>query len=265
MAGNEIFHVAAIATNVLAPEVIAKASAITGQDHYQTRLLLTGMLPRLIAHYTNVQDAETTAQDLTGLGLIAFVCSNFNLRRPQKLFTACAVKFLDGEASFRNSGGGTRNVKCADVFLMLKGIWRIPDQEETTETKKKINWGATLLTGGIPIFSSTTEKTGNATLRDELFLRIYTRESPDPAVQMSQSSMSYSFLGSSTAPSSAANFNTVVTKLQAWFPDAVFDDRLGKIPRSDISSARDSDAFKINCKLLYLYFRTIKGLAAQNG
>jgi len=261
MAGYEVVHVAVAAPNIPEPEIVKKVATIVSKDPYQTRLLLSGGFPRFIAHYPSLQEAESTTRNLTDLGLVAFVCQNSELRKPSKVFTVRTVEFLDGEAVFRNSGGQTKTIKSADVFLILKGILQISAEEEATETKRKINWGATLLTGGIPIYRNVKETVMGATVREEPVVRLYNRESSDPAVQMSQHVMSYSFLGAQIALSSAANFNTVVAKLRDLFTRAIFDDRLMKSSGSDAPSARASDDLELNYKLLYLYYKTKSGLS----
>jgi hypothetical protein len=255
MAGYEVVHVAVSAPNTPELEIIKKVAALVNRDLYQTRVLLSGGLPRLIAHYPSLEEAESTARNLTNMGISAFVCRNSELRKPSKVFTVHTAEFLSDEVVFRNSGGQTKRIKSIDIFLILKGSLHISAEEEATETKRKINWGATLLAGGIPIYHDVKEKTGDIAVREEPIARLYTRESSDPAVQMSQHSMSYSFLGGRIAPSSAANFNTVIAKLQEWFPRAVFDDRLMK-SSSGAPTARASDYLELNCKLLYLYYKT---------
>jgi hypothetical protein len=69
--------------------------------------------------------------------------------------------------------------------------------------------------------------------------------------------MSYSFLGDRIAPSSLANFNTVAAKLQQLYHQAIFDDRLMKSSQSP----RALDDLELNCKLLYLYYKTKSGLS----
>jgi len=261
MAGYEVVHVAVAAPNIPEPDILKKAAAIVNKDPYQTRFLLSGGLPRLIAHYPNPQEAESAAQKLIGLGLIAFVCKSSELRKPSKVFTAQTMEFLEDGIIFRSVGGQTKGIKSIDVFLILKGSLQTPEEEETTETKRKINWGATLLTGGIPIYSNVKEKVSGATVREEPIVRLYSQKSPEPAAQMLQHGMAYSFLGAQLAPSSAANFNTLVAKLQEWFPRAIFDDRLTKSSRSDAPSTKSSDDLELNCKLLYLYHKTKNGLS----
>jgi len=261
MAGYEVVHVAVAASSVPEPDIIKKAAVIVNKDPYQMRLLLSGGLPRLIAHYPSLQEAESIARNLIELGLSALVCKNSELRKPSKVFTAQTMEFLEGEVIFRDKGGQTKRIISTDVFLILKGNLQISEEEEVTETKSKINWGATLLTGGIPIYHNVKEKVSSATVREEPIVRLYSQESSEPALQMSQHGMAYSFLGARIAPSSAANFNTVVAKLQEWFPRAIFDDRLAKSSRSDASSAKVSDDLELNCKLLYLYHKTKSGLS----
>ena len=260
MAGYEVVHVAVAASSIPEPNIVKKAATIVNKDPYQTRLLLSGGLPKLIAHYPDIQEAESTAQKLSSLGLVAFVCKNSELRKTSKVFTAQTMEFLEGETIFRDKGGQTKRLKSTNVFLILKSSLQM-SEEEVTETKRKINWGATLLTGGIPIYHNVKEKVSGATVQEEPIVRLYSRESSEPAVQMSQHGMAYSFLGARIAPSSAANFNTVVAKLQELFPRAIFDDRLTKSSKSDAHSARAPDDLELNCKLLYLYYKTKSGLS----
>ena len=259
MAGYEVVHVAVAAPNIPEPEIIKKVAAIVNKDPYQTRLLLSGGLPRLIAHYHKIQEAESTARNLRDLGLAAFICQNSELRKPSKVFTAQTMEFFEGEAIFRNKGGQTKGIPPSDVFLILKGRLQTPEEEGTTVTRKEINWGATLLTGGFPVSRTVKEKIGGATAQEEPIVRLYNRESSEPAVQMSQHGMAYSFLGAQIAPSSAANFNTLVAKLQDLFPQAIFDDRLMKSSRPGVPSARVPNDPELNCRLLYLYYKTKSG------
>ncbi len=260
MAGNEVVHVAVATPDVPKPDVITKVAAIINKDPYQTRLLLSGGLPRLVAHYPSAQEAESTARNLTELGLVAFICPNSELLKP-KVFTALTAEFLEGEAIFRSKGGQKKRIADSDVFLILKGIMQTPTEEETIKTRKEINWGATLLAGGIPISRKIKEKISGATIQKEPLARVYNRESAEPAVQVLQHGLSYSFLGNQIAPSSLANFNTVVVKLQELFPRAIFDDSLMKSSQPGVPSLRALDEFELNCKLLYLYYKTKSGLS----
>jgi hypothetical protein len=260
MAGYEVVHVAVAVPNIPDPEIIKKVAAIVNKDPYQTRLLLSGGLPRLIAHYHSLEEAESTARNLRDLGLAAFVCKNSELRKPQKVFTAHTVELLDGETAFRDKGGQTKRITSSDVFLILKGSLQTPVEEETTVTRREINWGATLLTGGFPVSRTVKEKIGGVAVQAESLARLYNRESSEPTVQMLQHGMAYSFLGAQIAPSSLANFNIVVGKLQELFPQAIFDDRLTKSSKSGAPSAKTPDDLELNCKLLYLYYKTKSGL-----
>jgi uncharacterized cupin superfamily protein len=263
MAGYELVHVAVAAPNIPEPDIIKKVATIVNKDPYQTRLLLSGGVPKLIAHYHSMQEAESTAQNLRDLGLVAFICKNSELHKPSKIFTAHTMEFLEGETIFRDKGGQTKRIAYSDVFLIIKGSVQTPTEEETTETKRKINWGATLLTGGIPIYHNVTEKISGVTVREEPLVRLYNRESVEPMVQMLQHGMAYSFLGAQIAPSSLANFNTVVAKLRELFPQAGFDDSLIKPSKSNLSSTRTPDDLELNCKLLYLYYKAKSGLSYQ--
>ena len=250
---DEIVYVAVTPPDVLEANLIKNVSAIINKDPYETRLLLTGSIPRIIANYHNMQTAESIAQSLKDLGLVAIICKDSELRKPSRSFRAHTLEFGESEVLFRDKGRGERRIRAGDVFLIIKGSMQTYIETEATKTKTKFSLGATLLTGGIPIWRRVSEKTRDMALQAECFARLYSRKSSEPIIEILQHHMNYSFLGSKTAPSSLANFNTVVTKLQEVFPQAVFDDRLTKFSRTGLPPARVLDYHEANCKLIYLY------------
>ena len=253
MVGDGIVHVAVTPPGTSDVNLIKNVAAIVNKDAYETRLLLTGEIPKIIAHYHDKQAAESIAQRLKDLGLVAFVCRDSELHRPFQSFRAHTLEFGEGEVIFRDKGCQAKIMKPSDVFMILKGTLQIYAEAEATRTEMKLRLGATLLMGGIPVWRKVTEKTKGMPIQTEYFARLYSRESSEPSVEILQHHMNYSFLGAEMAPSSLANLNTIVTKIREVFPRAVFDDRLMKLPMADVSLTRVRDDLEVNCKLIYLY------------
>ena len=253
MAGNEIVHLAIAPPDTCEANLIKKVAAVVNKDLYETRLLLAGEIPRIIAHYHNMQTAESIAQSLRDLGLVAIVCKDSELRKPSQSFSAHTLEFGEGEVLFWDKGGRARRMGSRDVLLILKGRMQPYVEAEATRTRMKFSLAATVVTGGIPIWRRVREKTRGLSFPAECFARLYDQKSSEPSVEILQYHIDYSFLEANVAPSSLANFNTVVTKLCEVFPQAVFDDRLMKPFGTDVPLTTAEDDLEINCKLIYLY------------
>jgi hypothetical protein len=162
------------------------------------------------------------------------------------------MEFQKKEVTFKDAGGHERKMVATETFLIIKGRMNAQTDIEMTETKMKLNWGATLLTGGIPIMRTVKEKISDRSAQTEYFARLYAKESPKQSVEIPQLHMNYSFLGARMTPSSITNFNTVLMQLREVFPQAIFDDRLEKTPDMDVPPEKSRSNLEINCKLLYL-------------
>ena len=142
----EIVHVAVVPPDALEASLITKVAAIINKDVYGTRLLLTGKIPRIIAHYQTFQAAELIAQSLRALGLVPMVCRDSELRKPLHNFIAHVLQFHDKEVMFRGKTGESRNIESADVFLFWDAIyyasdWVGPSQRLSYLLHLKVNLG----------------------------------------------------------------------------------------------------------------------------
>jgi hypothetical protein len=258
MDAHDIVHVVIMPPHKSEANLIEQVSAVINKNIYETRLLLTGNLPRIIAHHQNMESAESIAHKLKDLGLPAFACRDSELRKPAQIFRAHTMEFQENAVIFKDNGGHERKMVAKEVFLIIKG--RINIQAETEITETKIRWGATLMlmASGIPYIRTVKEKISDRSAQTEYFARLYVKESPEQSVEIPQLHMHYSFLGAKMTPSSVTNFNTVLMKLRELFPEVTFDDRLAKISDMDVPPEKSRSALEINCKLLYLYYLATK-------
>jgi hypothetical protein len=255
---HDIVHVAIAPPSKSEANLIEHVSAAINKNIYETRLLLTGNLPRIIAHYQNMESAESIAHKLKELGLLAFVCRDSELGKPARIFRAHTMEFQENEVIFKDNGGHERRIGATEVFLIIKGKMNIQAETEMTETK--IRWGATLMlmASGIPIIRTVKEKISDCSGQTEYFARLYVKESSEQSVEIPQLHMNYSFLGAKMTPSSITNFNTVLMRLREVFTQAIFDDRLEKTPNMDVPLEKLRSNLEINCKLLYLCHQATK-------
>ncbi|MEA1958575.1 MAG: hypothetical protein U9N44_02725 [Chloroflexota bacterium] len=251
MAEDQIVYVAVIPQDSLDDELAKAVAEVVGKAPYETRLLLVGVIPRIVARCRGASEADSAAKRLRGLGLTAIVSSEAELRGPSRGFRAQTIDFGEGEVAFHRGDGGERKLRAGDVFLIIRGIMQTYMEEETVKTGVKLNKGATVMLGGIPVFRKTKDKSKSPPLQTEWFLRLYGRQSSDPAVELRQLDIDYSFMGAGTSPSSLTNFTAVIDNVKKMFPQAIFDERLMKSFGTDIPATTFEDDLEINCRLIY--------------
>ena len=254
MADNEIVYVAVIPQDNPGIDLVKAVAGIIGKDAYQTRLLLAGSIPRVVARCVGVREAEALARQLREAGLTTIVCSDAELRSPFQGVKAKTLEFGDRGVNFKTEGGA--GVTLGVVFLIIRGTRHSApavEEDAPVKTRIKLDVGKSLLMGGIPIPKRVKDKEQPkiVTPENEWFLRIYERASSEPRVEILQYDMNYSFLGAETTLSSVANFINVVKRLREIYPQAFYDERLMKPFATDIPMTTPDEDMDINCRLIY--------------
>jgi hypothetical protein len=242
----------------LSPDLLAKVASLIDKEVVDTRLLLAGEIPRIVASYADADSADSVAQSLREVGLVAFPCGDSELRNRPASFKGHTVRSEGREVIFRGRLGGEARVEARDASLIIRGRMRSITHERTSTTRMKLNVPATVLTGGLPIMRRVTKKTAKESFQTEDFVKIYDRKSSDPRVEMFQNHVDYNVLGPELSPSAQLNFNILVTRLREWFPRASFDERLTGHFKSDVPASGPAESLEINCKLIYLFHLAIE-------
>jgi len=259
VADSDVVYVAVAPKDKLEAGLAEKVASIVGKDLSGTRVLLNSKIPRILGHYSTIQAAESIAEKLRSLGLVAVVCHRNELCQPSSVrLKAHTLKLNGGEITFWAKGRQERVIAAERVFLILKGTLQTHVEREITRTKREINLAAMALTG-IPIMRKVEDKTKEQSNQTEDFARVYGWTSPEPMVEIFQNDFDYSSLGKKKAFSSLENMNIVVAELRSTFPAAVFDGRLTKRITVDVPFATPLDEIEINSKLIYLCHRAVSG------
>jgi hypothetical protein len=259
MTDYEVIHIAVAPPANLDANLVRSVATVINKSLSQTRLLLAGEVPKVIAHYDSMQAAESIIRNLRNLSLVTIACRDSELRQFPQTFKAKTLEFREKEVLFRDVAGRERRIIENNVFLVLVGRIETSVDVETTKQKTKFSLPRTLLMGGIPMWRRVDEKTTTHSTQAEGFARLYERNSPDPSVDIFQHHMNYSFLGAKVAASSFTNFGTVVPKLREVFPQAIFDNRLAKPSVLTTSPSGARECIEINCKLIYLFHTMTSG------
>jgi hypothetical protein len=258
MAENEVVHVAVAPPATLDEELVKKVAAVVGKSPYETRLRLTGKIPKIIANYDILQQAELTTKSLKELGLVVILFTDSELRKPWQIFKARNLKFEEQAITFCDRSGQARRMEAREAFLILSARMQAYTDTEVIKTTRKLNVTATLLTGGIPIMKKVEKKTTTRSFQTESFVRLYGRTSPEPAVQIPQHDFDYSFLGTEMVSSAAANFGIAIRKIREAFPQAIFDDSLIEPFGANMPATMVQDSIESNCKLIYWYHQAVR-------
>ncbi len=253
MAEVEIVYVAVIPQDNPNINLVKAVAGIIGKDAYQTRMLLAGSIPRIVARCNGVREAEALARQLREVGLTTIVCSEAELRGPFHGVRAKTLEFGDRGVNFKTEGGAGVTLGVGSVFLIIKGLRQpAPEVEDApAKTRLKLDVGKSLVMGGLPVLKRVKEKPKSDSSQSEWFLRLYERASSEPRVEILQYDMNYSFLGTETTLSSVANFINVVKRLREIYPQAIYDERLMKTYTTDILMTTADEDMDINCRLIY--------------
>lgn len=249
---RDMAYVAVAPPETLGEDLLKRVASLVGKELFETRLLLAGETPGIIASCPDTDTADSMARSLRNAGLVAFVCRGSELRNRSAGFVAHTAHVGEKEVLFQDRRGGEVRIEAGDAFLIIRGKTRNATRQKTSTIKMKLNVPATVLTGGIPIIRPVTQKAAKEGFVTEDFVRIFDRRSSDPRVEMSRNRVNYSFLGPELASSAPTNFEIVVTKLREWFPLAIFDERLTRPFKRDMPAAGPEEALEIKCKLIYL-------------
>ena len=139
MAEYEVVHVAIAPPAMLEEELVKKVAAIIAKNPYETRLRLTGRIPKIIANYDTMQTAESAARSLRELGLVVIVCTDSELRKYSPRYKAHTLKFEEGAVLFWDRSGQTRRIESSDAFLIINGRMQTCTETEVTKTVRKLN------------------------------------------------------------------------------------------------------------------------------
>lgn len=250
----EVVHIAVTPPARPDEKLVSSVAAVINKSLTHTRLLLAGELPKIIAQADSPPAAKAITKALRQLGLAALALPDAELRQLPPIFEVKTLEFDEKIVTFRDSASTEKKMAADDVFLILSGRAESSVEVETTKTRSKFSFGRTLMLGGIPIWRKVEETTTEKSSQTEDFVRLYSSKPTEPAVELWQYNLNYSFLGAERGATSAINFATLVRRLREVFPEAVFDDRLAKpLALATTSSWQDVE---LNCRLIYL-FRTM--------
>ncbi|HEX9896636.1 MAG TPA: hypothetical protein VGA85_03125 [Dehalococcoidales bacterium] len=254
-----IVHVALDPPTLLETNLVKQVAAGLNKDVYETRLLLSGKIPKIVAHYDAEEAAEFAVKTLSSLGLVAFTVDDSELHKIATStgeFIAHSLRVGEKEVSFLARNGATKTINSKDIFMILYGKMRVPITTQETRTTMKLSVPATLITGGIPIWRKSEGSVKGTSFQTEYFVWLYDRFSPEPKIEVFESNFDYGSLGMKIMPSSSKNLEMLVIEIKEKFPEAILDSRL-----TEYTPAMQEDEIGTVCRLICLCHRARSGIS----
>jgi hypothetical protein len=239
-------------------ELTQKVAIILNQDLYHARMLLSSKYPRIIAQTADINRAKDIISKMDTLGVVSFLFKNTELHKPLRLFKVSSLEFSGHNIIFKDKNNQIFSLEGDNILLILKGILKTTKIEEVTRKVKKLNFTATLLTGGIPIGKTIKQRTSESTITYEGFIRVLGRNTMDPCLEIRQYSFDYSCLETDMSTSSLQNINLIARKMAERFPSAVFEDKSNRLLSHNSAPNYSDENIDIESKLTYLYYHKIK-------
>jgi hypothetical protein len=244
-------HIAVMPPAVLNEDMVKSAAEVLRKNVYDTRVLLSGEIPRIIAHYENIPATGQVVHSLKELGIDAIAFNDSQLRQPPQFFKAYTLSTGTQDVLFKDRSGREKRMRDNEAFLIITGMIQTSTETEIVTTRKKLNVATTLLTGGIPIYKKVKEKKTTHSTESDQFMRLYSTRPDDPVVLITRHDMDYSFLGERIDVSTRANFILTVAVVREALPNALYNDMLVKPFKITSSADRSLNDSEVQCRLIY--------------
>ena len=229
-------------------------AAVLKREPSDTRLLLAGKIPKIIARYDDNATAESAVNGLKSLGLAAMAIADEELHPSVPVFETRNLELAAGEIIFSDGAGHEKRTHPDEVFVIIAGIIHTRTEISGSRQSRKLNIAGTLLMGGLPVFGKINEPVTDQLVNTEPFVRLYPESPGGTTVEICRGNLTgYAFLGSGIQGSSYVNFENTVLKLRELCPQAVFDNRLMKASAAVEYSGRAQEDNDLNCRLMYLF------------
>ncbi len=194
---------------------------------FEARQKITGGAPVTIANFSDRQQAETSAAQLTDNGIKTLVIDTVAVRDEQRLFQVNRFRLDPEMLQLESAEGEHLEIDYAKIDLLLAATCS-DGQVETMKTtsSRKFSMGKTLLAGGIPM-TKKVKKTAVTTHSDrEKTLWLYSDK--QEIVIFNRGRLNYTGLGENCNPTRELNFTYLQNELRRLAPHACYDERLLK-------------------------------------
>lgn len=207
------------------PAAIQQAATIAGLALADASRLLAGTLPKVLVRTT--AEGERITKALEEAGFVALLGDESAILGDKDRVVARNLE-LSPEGLVAIDGRGQRFVcPSQTITAFLRGFRRFESTEITKTTKRKLDIGKALLSGGLMLTKKVETVSETTTSVKEAFLLIQCG-SGLPEIVLYEHKVNYQCLGSGLQLSTLGNQAALLARLQALAPQVPVDDRLAR-------------------------------------
>jgi len=192
---------------------------------YDLRLRLAGPLPVVFRQVADADSARELLAALRGRGHGVVACDLAFVPSSATMTTPRSYRLTDRELIAIHPAWGERPLAFGEILALIRAKAARVKQTSSTTKDKKLSLGRAVVTGGLAMRKSTTQRQRTEVEEREQVLYLIRRTGRDPFLLREQQ-LRHQGLGPQVKPTSLENFTTLVALLQQRAPHALYDDRL---------------------------------------
>lgn len=207
------------------PTAISRAAQLAGLAPSDGARILAGTFPRVLLRAA--ADPDALVSTLAGEGFLAWASDPAQIPTDAgRIIVRGLTWSVDGFLA-QDAQGAAHICPFAAVRLLQRGARTHASTQVETTTKRQLNLGRALLSGGMMLTKKVTTTTEHTTHAKEPFLLVQ-RGDGAPDLMVYEHRMSYQCLGTEMAHATLANLGLLAARFQMQCPQAPLDDRVGR-------------------------------------
>jgi hypothetical protein len=211
-----------------------------GMTAYDLRLRINAGLPAIVATMPDSAQANALCARLRerGHGAVSADLAFVQALAPQVV----REPSLAGDV-FRGTDtqGQPFEMRMPNVLSVLRATSVQEDESSVTTHEKKLSVGRAVLSGGLMLRKTETRTTETQAETREQVLYVFRIDTRVPLL-LRELSLRYQMLGKDLKPTTAQNFATLIEKLRAGAPQALYDQRMFTQKRKVVMSVASGTA-----------------------
>jgi hypothetical protein len=207
------------------PTAISRAALLAGLAPSDASRILAGTFPRILLRAA--AEPETLVANLLAEGFLAWASDPAHVPSDDRRVIVRSLSWTADGFLAQDAQGAGHACPFEVIWLIQRGARTHTSTEIEKTTKRQLNLGGALLSGGLILTKKVTKTTERTTHAKEPFLLLQ-RDDGEPDLMLYEHRISYQCLGSEMGPSTLGNLGLLLARFQSLCPQAPLDDRVSR-------------------------------------
>ncbi len=208
------------------PTAIPRAAQIAGLAPSDGARILAGTFPRILLRAT--ADPHALVAKLAAEGFLAWASDPAQVPTDDQRVIVRSLSWTADGFMAQDAKGAVHACPLVAVRLLQRGARIHTSTEVEKTTKRQLNLGGALLSGGLILTKKKVTKTTERTTHAKEPFLLLQRADGTPDLMIYEHRISYQCLGSEMGPSTLGNLGLLMVRFQTLCPQAPLDDRVGR-------------------------------------